>query len=343
MPGDFASYLAARDLVSRLGQFLLWSAVAASLWAVALPLLPRPALAGGPIRRTPTLPTFFLLAACFGLLAWFHWRIHATVPLTLPPEVGEWLNRMVAQQGGRSAAALGGVDWSHPPRFAIPLWIEGEKFFFWTLVLALVVYLEERRVGHRGYLTLLRAILLLQVAGMVLWDNPAVSPLPTFHEEISSWYGVPPEERIGQFFKLYPRMRYYYNAAYMWIHPPLLFIAYATLTATFAASVFTLGGRNLELDASAYRYARLGYLLLTFGMLVGYPWAIIAWGPNWWWDPKIASSIMMWLLYSAYLHQRFVAHVRTGRTQVALLGILCFLSLLFTYFMSWYFPGEHTF
>ena len=27
----------------------------------------------------------------------------------------------------------------------------------------------------------------------------------------------------------------------------------------------------------------------------------------------------------------------------AWLGILCYLSLMFTYFMSWYFPGEHTF
>jgi hypothetical protein len=52
---------------------------------------------------------------------------------------------------------------------------------------------------------------------------------------------------------------------------------------------------------------------------------------------------MMWLLYTGYLHQRFLAHYRHGGWTVSALGILCYLSLVFTYFMSWYFPGEHTF
>ena len=34
--------------------------------------------------------------------------------------------------------------------------------------------------------------------------------------------------------------------------------------------------------------------LFALGMLLGYPWALQAWGPNWWWDPKICSSLMMW-------------------------------------------------
>jgi hypothetical protein len=37
------------------------------------------------------------------------------------------------------------------------------------------------------------------------------------------------------------------------------------------------------------------------------------------------------------VHRRRVWFLHAG------LGILCYLSLIFTYFMSWYFPGEHTF
>ena len=83
--------------------------------------------------------------------------------------------------------------------------------------------------------------------------------------------------------------------------------------------------------------------LIDASILIGYPWALQAWGPNWWWDPKIASSIMMWLLYSAYLHMRLYTHRRLLWFLSAGLGILCYLSLVFTYFMAWFFPGEHTF
>jgi ABC-type transport system involved in cytochrome c biogenesis permease subunit len=98
-----------------------------------------------------------------------------------------------------------------------------------------------------------------------------------------------------------------------------------------------------EHEREAYAFAKIGYLFLTFGMLIGYPWALQAWGPNWWWDPKIASSIMMWFLYSAYLHTRLYTHRRIMWFLSASLGIVCYLSLVFTYFMAWFFPGEHTF
>ena len=138
-------------------------------------------------------------------------------------------------------------------------------------------------------------------------------------------------------------MLFYYNAPYMWVHPPLLFAAYALLTVTFTACVFMFFSARREQEREAYVYAKLGYLLLTVGMLIGYPWALQAWGPNWWWDPKIAASIMMWLLYSGFLHTRLYVHRRRVWFLHAGLGILCYLSLMFTYFMSWYFPGEHTF
>jgi ABC-type transport system involved in cytochrome c biogenesis permease subunit len=57
----------------------------------------------------------------------------------------------------------------------------------------------------------------------------------------------------------------------------MLFIAYATLIITFVACVFMLFRRISDYDEIAYRYAKPGYILLTAGMLIGYPWAIEAW------------------------------------------------------------------
>jgi ABC-type transport system involved in cytochrome c biogenesis permease subunit len=180
---------------------------------------------------------------------------------------------------------------------------------------------------------------------VLLFAKPFTEPLAQFRGELAPWFAAAgaPELQARIFFKLYPRMLFYYNAEYMWVHPPMLFAAYALLTVTFAGCLFMLFSARREQEREAYAYAKTGYLLLTVGMLVGYPWALQAWGPNWWWDPKIAASIMMWLLYSAFLHTRLYVHRRGVWFLHAGLGILCYLSLVFTYFMAWYFPGEHTF
>ena len=95
-------------------------------------------------------------------------------------------------------------------------------------------------------------------------------------------------------------------------------------------------------DKIAYSHAKIGYLLLTVGMLIGYPWAVLAWDGDWWWDSKINGSIMMWVLYSAYLHTRIHLCKRSMWEVTAILGIVCFISLIFTYLLTYVVPGIHS-
>ena len=123
----------------------------------------------------------------------------------------------------------------------------------------------------------------------------------------------------------------------------MLFIAYASLIITFAACVYMLIKKDKLYDEIAYSYAKIGYILLTTGMLIGYPWAIEAWKDSaWWWDPKISGSIMMWVFYSAYLHSRIYASKDKMWKTTAYLGIICFASLIFTYLLTYIVPGIHS-
>jgi ABC-type transport system involved in cytochrome c biogenesis permease subunit len=342
----------ATALLERVGPWLLWAAAFAGvalLARTAAPLVARRpgAAAEGPDRAEGWLlaSVVGVLVASFALLAWYHWRIWSDLPLELDPRAGAWLNAQFEAMARAGRGSLPPVDWANPPRYAIPLWIEGEKFFFWALVYAIALFYPLARRAARPFRTALYVGLIAYLAGVVFFAQPFTEPLAQFRGEIAPWFAAGNDARakVGLFFKIYPRMLFYYNAAYMWVHPPLLFAAYALLTVTFAACVFMLFSARREQEREAYVYAKHGYLLLTVGMLIGYPWALQAWGPNWWWDPKIAASIMMWLLYSGFLHTRIYVHRRRVWFLHAWLGILCYLSLMFTYFMSWYFPGEHTF
>jgi cytochrome c-type biogenesis protein CcsB len=99
------------------------------------------------------------------------------------------------------------------------------------------------------------------------------------------------------------------------------------LTTMKAGTVLT--GQPLDLDKIAYDVVRFGFVLMTFGLLVGSVWAKSAWGDFWVWDPKENWSLVTWLVYGAYLHLRKVRGWRGDRA--AWLAIAGFAVVMFTY------------
>jgi len=287
--------------------------------------------------------TGLLFLVGFLLLCWLHYVIHQQFSLTLPVDVAAWINQQLAQSSAGSAYGLPPYDPARPPRYSIPMWIENEKYYFWFMCYALLSLVAYRRTASRRLRAVLHIFLAAQVIILFWLADPFSEPLPRFFAEIRPWQeAVEPFQQAGLFMRLYPKMVFYYNAHYMWLHPPLLFVAYGCITLTFIASLFMLTGREAAYEALGYDFAKLGYFVLTLGMLLGYPWALQAWGPNWWWDPKICSSIMMWVVFSGYLHTRLYASKPAMWYFSALLGMLSFVAMIFTFLATFYFPGEHT-
>ena len=286
-----------------------------------------------------------LFLAGFAWICWFHYRIYSQLPLELPARIAEYLNRQLEVMNRSAPYGLPLYNPDSPPRYLLPLWLENEKYYFWFMGFSLLALIGQYRLQHIRFRAALHILLALQV-GILFWAvNPFSEPLPKFFDEVRPWFtmNLSPVQQFSYFMQLYPKLNFYYNAEYMWFHPPLLFLSYACITITFVTSVFMLVKREPPIERMGYDYAKLGLFLLTLGMLLGYPWALKAWGPNWWWDPKICSSIMMWAIYSTYLHTRLYANKPFMWYFSSILGILCFLAMVFTFISSFFFPGEHTF
>jgi|ThiBio_1000_plan_1041568.scaffolds.fasta_scaffold03309_2 cytochrome c-type biogenesis protein CcmF len=121
------------------------------------------------------------------------------------------------------------------------------------------------------------------------------------------------------------------------LHPPLLYVGYVGLSASFAYAAAALITR--EADAGWARAARpfmlFAWLSLTLGITLGSWWAYyeLGWGGFWFWDPVENASLMPWLVATALLHSA-LATERTGafRTWTLLLAIAAFsLSLIGTF------------
>jgi ABC-type transport system involved in cytochrome c biogenesis permease subunit len=256
------------------------------------------------------------------VLAWFHWRLYQSMPVVNPT----------------TSVVTGHV--------AAPLWIESEKLYLWALVVAVMGVVMRR--DRRELLGGVNVIVALFTIGGVMFGKPFTEPLPG----LLSQYGAYLQAMLGgaistaqpAFEGMEGSRQFFYNSWYMWVHPPLLFFSYGAFTISFVATLRMIRERRSRFETTAYRWARLGYLALTTGMLLGFPWAIIAWqGESWWWSGKVNMSLMMWLFYTAYLHARLYLRRRGMWRWVAAIAVLSFAVLVLTYIATYVVPGAHSY
>jgi cytochrome c-type biogenesis protein CcsB len=96
------------------------------------------------------------------------------------------------------------------------------------------------------------------------------------------------------------------------------------------------------LDEVTYKAIMIGYPLFTLGALfAGAIWAYKAWGNFWSWDPKETCSLIVWIIYSIYLHARFTRGWRGKRA--AIISIIGFIAALMTFFSNMVLGGLHSY
>jgi len=83
------------------------------------------------------------------------------------------------------------------------------------------------------------------------------------------------------------------------------------------------------LDEFSYRMISIGFPLLSLGIITGAAWANSAWGTYWSWDPKETWSLIVWLIYAAYLHARISRGWKGKRA--AWLSLVGFSATIFCY------------
>jgi heme exporter protein C len=67
------------------------------------------------------------------------------------------------------------------------------------------------------------------------------------------------------------------------------------------ASIRYLSTRDPRFDRTALASAELTLVFGTIVLLTGPIWARVAWGVWWQWEPRLTSSLVLWLMFAAYL------------------------------------------
>ena len=205
--------------------------------------------------------------------------------------------------------------------FIVASWLSADrppfKSLFETLVflafcLGAVYLVMERLLGTRlfGALAVLCSLGSL-VFAVMRWDAEVVSLPPALQ---SAWF-VP---HVVVYFVGYGALGFATVVSVVQLFRPTLTLQ--------AGTIFT---GEISLEDVVYNTIRFGFVLLTFGLLVGSVWAKGAWGDYWVWDPKENWSLVTWLVYATYLHLRHIKRWRGDKA--AWLAIVGFAVVMFTY------------
>ncbi len=131
------------------------------------------------------------------------------------------------------------------------------------------------------------------------------------------------------------------------LHVTFSFIGESFFTLSFVSAVIYLFTKNKEnkkkLEQLTANLIAVGYPVFTAGALIfGAVWARYAWGRFWSWDPKETWALVTWLVYTAYLHARFVRRLKASFS--AVLAISGFLFTIFTFFgVNFLLSGLHSY
>ena len=125
---------------------------------------------------------------------------------------------------------------------------------------------------------------------------------------------------------------------WMVIHPPILFLGYATITIPFILALASLAQKEYESwIKQAFPWTVFSTITLGAGIIIGAFWAYetLGWGGYWGWDPVENSSLIPWLTILALLHG-LIIQKRNGtlRKTNYIFAILSFILVLYATFLT---------
>ena len=200
--------------------------------------------------------------------------------------------------------------------------------WLWLQVGIVVLFLSFNTAQERSFIS--RARIFANIISclfliLLLWDREIAANID---KSLFAASLQPPMDGMG----LNPLLQH----PAMAMHPPALFIGYASYIAPFIWALSVLVGPKKTDRPSLFLKARnwvlIAWLFLTVGNVLGSWWAYeeLGWGGFWAWDPVENSSLMPWLVGTALLHsfKKYKSGTKVARWVI----VLCLLSYSFCIF-----------
>ena len=118
-----------------------------------------------------------------------------------------------------------------------------------------------------------------------------------------------------------------------YFHVPCAWVSFMGFFIVFVASILYLWKKDRIFDIWASAAAEVGVLFCSLVLLTGPIWAKPIWNTWWVWDAKLTTTLVLWLIYVAYLMLRSFGGDQAQNAKFrAVLGIVGFLDVPLIYY-----------
>ena len=118
-----------------------------------------------------------------------------------------------------------------------------------------------------------------------------------------------------------------------YFHVPIAIMSFLAFFLVFIASLMYLFKRSLKWDSFAYASAEVGVVFVTLALITGIIWARPVWNTWWTWEPRLTTTMILWLIYVAYLMVRsYAPNQSKGAVYAAVVGIVGFVDVPIVYY-----------
>jgi cytochrome c-type biogenesis protein CcmF len=240
--------------------------------------------------------------------------------------------------------------WQHSSRsletkYLLSCFWEGQEgsFLLWSIwhcVLGLIIIKKERQFEGpvMAVLSFAQFCLATMIAGIAFSTTVKLgsNPFVLLRNELAAPIFSRPDylNLVTDGNDLNPLLQNYW----MVIHPPVLFLGFASTVVPFAFAMAGLWTRNFkDWIKPALPWALFSAAILGLGIMMGARWAYesLNFGGYWAWDPVENASLVPWLVLVAGIHTLLI-YRHTGRSLKAtfVFFILSFLLVLYSTYLT---------
>ncbi len=127
-----------------------------------------------------------------------------------------------------------------------------------------------------------------------------------------------------------------------YFHVPIAWSTFLAFFFVFVNSILFLWKRDRSYDLMAHASAEVGVIFCTLVLITGPIWGKPAWGAWWTWDNRLTTTLILWLIYIAYLMLRQYGGEEGQLSRFcAVLGIVGFLDVPLIYLSVKWWRSQH--
>lgn len=113
-----------------------------------------------------------------------------------------------------------------------------------------------------------------------------------------------------------------------YIHVPVAWSGFLCYFIVMIAGILFLTKKDFYFDRLGQAAAELGTLFTSLVLITGPIWATPIWGKPWIWEPRLTTTLILFLIYIGYFMLRqFGGHPERVSRYAAVLGIIAFIDV----------------